>query len=131
MGINEIRALKNAAYEPKIEKARKGIAAISEKKKARMVQDKELLLADKEFYLQVWQASPHVCFCGCGRKLGKEPLTILFHHLLEKSKYPQLRHVPENIVLLAPECHTAYHTKASSRPKIVERRIEAEKLLLK
>lgn len=129
MGIENIRRLKEQAGQPKIKKAY-SIPKMSDKTKAKMEQDKELLNLDKEFYLEIWHASPHVCFCGCGKKLGKEPLTILFHHLLEKAKYPQFRHVPENIALLAPECHTAYHNNPDSRPKIKQRRKEVEKLLL-
>jgi len=37
--------------------------------------------------------------------LGKEPLTIYFHHILPKEKYPQAMYDEENIILLTLEEH--------------------------
>lgn len=130
MGIEQIRAIKMQAGEPKIKKAY-SIPRISEKRKQRMEQDKDLANLDREFYLEVWNASPHVCQCGCGAKLGKEMQTIFMHHLLPKSKYPQFRHLPEVIAILAPNCHTQVEIDISKRPVIKKRRDELVKLLLK
>jgi len=38
--------------------------------------------------------------------LGKEPLTVFFHHILPKEKYPQAMFDEENIVLLTLDEHT-------------------------
>jgi 5-methylcytosine-specific restriction endonuclease McrA len=38
--------------------------------------------------------------------LGREPLSIMFHHIWPKSKYPALKYVEENIILLTAEEHT-------------------------
>lgn len=124
-----IRRLKEQAKEPKIKKAYY-IPKVSEKRKKQIEADKDLLAADKEFYHEIWLASPHACQCGCNAKLGKEPFTTFFHHLLFKAKYPQLRHVPENIMILHPDCHNSYHTNPDSRPEIQRRQKEASRLLL-
>lgn len=56
------------------------------------------------FFMSIWRRRPHVCEI-CGRPLGSEPLTYMFDHLLEKSKYPDLKWEPDNIVLACLECH--------------------------
>jgi 5-methylcytosine-specific restriction endonuclease McrA len=129
MGIEDIRRMKDAAKEPKVKK-HYSIPKVSEKRKKQIEADKQTFEKDKEFYKEIWLASPHSCQCGCSRRLGKEPMTTFFHHLLFKAKYPQFRHTPENIMILHPECHNAYHAMSDSRPEIVRRAKEAEKLLL-
>lgn len=106
------------------------IAKVSAKKAKEIREDKNTLLIDKEFYAEIWLASPHVCQCGCKQKLGKEMLTTFFHHLLFKAKYPAFRWTPENIMLLHPDCHNAYHSNPDNRPEIKRRQLEAIKLLL-
>lgn len=59
----------------------------------------------KEFFINYWKThTPHVCE-NCNKQLGKEPLTYMFDHILEKSKYPELAFVEENIMYLCLECH--------------------------
>ena len=130
MGLEHIRALKEAAKQPKEKKAYT-IPKVSAKRKAQIEIDKQTFEKDKEFYKEIWDASPHVCQCGCNQRLGKEPLTSFFHHLLEKAKYPQFRHEHINIMILHPYCHNAYHSMSSNRPEVVKRRNEVEKILLK
>ncbi len=128
MGIEQIRALKNAALEPKIAKTYT-IPKVSEKRKKKLEQNNELSALDKNFYAEIWLASPHKCqSCGCG--LPKEPLTIFFHHLFEKRNYPQFRHTPENIMILCADCHTQTETDINKVPKVLTRRKQAEKDLL-
>lgn len=58
-----------------------------------------------EFFLQIWEKdSKHECE-NCGKWLGKEPLSYMFDHLLEKSKYPDLAKEHDNIMILCLECH--------------------------
>jgi len=85
---------------------------------------------DRQFYVEVWEASPHICQ-NCGCKLPQVPSTFNFHHLLPKSKYPQFRYTPENIMILCADCHSQAETNESRLPKVVTRRKEVEKLLLK
>lgn len=130
MGLLELQKLKDEAKLPKLKK-RYTIPKVSKKRLKQMEDDKATFEQDKIFYAEIWAASPHKCQCGCNVNLGKEPLTTFFHHLLEKAKYPMFRHTPENIMILAPICHNAYHSMASNRPEVIKRRKEAEKLLLK
>ena len=59
----------------------------------------------RDFFLQIWRKSNiHTCE-NCGKWLGKEPLSYMFDHVLEKSKYPELKYEEENIMLLCLECH--------------------------
>jgi hypothetical protein len=64
-----------------------------EKKKAR-----------NDFFMSIWTKRPHVCQ-HCGKKLGNEPRTYMFDHLLEKQKYKTLEFEEENIWLVCLECH--------------------------
>ena len=58
----------------------------------------------REFFLQLWRKRPHYSEVS-GKWLGKEPLTIFFHHILSKEKYPQACLDEENIVFLTLEEH--------------------------
>lgn len=118
------------AGRPLKQKVKKPIAKVSAKRKLQIVEDKVLFEKDKEFYREVWNASPHVCQCGCKRYLGKEPLTTFFHHLLPKSIYPQFRHTFENIMILHPDDHSQAESNIDKLPEVKRRTIEAEKNLL-
>jgi 5-methylcytosine-specific restriction endonuclease McrA len=128
MSIENIRKIKELAKEPRIRK-KYVIPKVSAKRKKQIEQDKQTFEEDKAFYLEIWLASPHVCQCGCNKKLGKEPLTLFFHHLLEKRNYPQFRHTPENIMILAPDCHQQAEADMDKIPKVRQRRNEVAKLL--
>lgn len=56
------------------------------------------------FFKDVWKERKHECY-NCGKWLGNEPLSYMFDHVLEKSKYPELRLERENIALMCLECH--------------------------
>lgn len=129
MGAEEIRRLKEQALEPKAKKVYQ-IPKVSKKRQKRLLEEKATFEADKEFYREMWLASPHVCQCGCKAKLGKEPFTTYFHHLLAKkpSEYPELRHCPENIMILHPDCHNAYHSNPLNKPEVIRRQAEVLKL---
>lgn len=79
---------------------------------------------DREFYQSIWSSRSHWCE-SCDKKLPNEPKTWMFDHLLEKSKYPDLRHEPDNIILVCFECHekktngfpTAKHLEHINRMK--------------
>ena len=58
----------------------------------------------REFFLQLWKKLPHYSQVS-GKYLGKEPLTVFFHHILPKEKYPQACFDEENIILLTLEEH--------------------------
>jgi len=58
----------------------------------------------QEFFLQIWRKRLHYSQVSMDY-LGKEPLTIYFHHILPKEKYPQAMYDEENIILLTLEEH--------------------------
>lgn len=58
----------------------------------------------RDFFLYLWKKLPHYSMVS-GKWLGKEPLTVFFHHILPKEKYPQAMFDEENIVLLTLEEH--------------------------
>lgn len=57
------------------------------------------------FFMEIWATRPHKSEIS-GTLLGKEPLTVFFHHILPKEKYPQAKYDPENIILLTLDEHT-------------------------
>jgi 5-methylcytosine-specific restriction endonuclease McrA len=131
MAIDNVSVLARlqAARTPKEKKKPLPIAKQSEKAKAKVAEEKALFAADKDFYLEIWIASPHVCQ-ECNKKLGKEPLTLFFHHLVPKSSHPAFRHTPENIMILCPDCHSQAEADLDKVPKVKQRRDEVEKLLI-
>jgi hypothetical protein len=58
----------------------------------------------RDFFLQVWRKRSHHSEVS-GKYLGSEPLTVFFHHILPKEKYPQAALDEENIILLTLEEH--------------------------
>lgn len=56
-------------------------------------------------FLEIWKKREHVSEVS-GTYLGPEPLSIFFHHILPKSKYPQGDLDEENIVILTGDEHT-------------------------
>lgn len=129
MGLREIQELKARAKEPKNVK-KYIIPKVSAKRKKQIEQDKITLEHDKEFYKEVYAASPHICQ-NCDCRLPKEPQSFMFHHLLEKRNYPQFRYTPENIMILCLTCHSQAETNIDFAPRVKARRMEAESTLLK
>ena len=65
----------------------------------------EILDKRHQFFTFIWNIKlPHECE-NCGKWLGKEPLSYMFDHLLEKSKYPELEYEEDNICYICLECH--------------------------
>jgi 5-methylcytosine-specific restriction endonuclease McrA len=56
------------------------------------------------FFLSIWKKRKHRC-TNCDKWLGNEPLSYMFDHLLEKSKYPHLKYEEDNICIVCLECH--------------------------
>lgn len=57
-----------------------------------------------EFFLSIWKERPHKSEVS-GKKIYGEPLSVYFHHILEKNKYPEAKYDKENIILLLLEEH--------------------------
>jgi len=59
----------------------------------------------KQFFMRYWKENKqHNCEV-CKVFLGHDPLTYMFDHVLEKSKYPHLAFEKENIMYLCLLCH--------------------------
>ena len=81
----------------------------------------------QEFFLRIWKKKLHYSQVSMDY-LGSEPLTIFFHHILPKEKYPQAMYDEENIVLLTLEEHDnverdmyKYETINKMREKLLEK----------
>lgn len=59
----------------------------------------------RNFFLEIWKERKHYSEVN-GNYLGKEPLSTFFHHILPKSKYPELEYDKSNIILLTLDEHT-------------------------
>jgi hypothetical protein len=120
MGLEQLQNIRDHRNDPKIKKVYR-IQKVSAKKSKQLLEQKATAEKDKEFYLEVWRAAPHKCYnCGCG--LPKTPSNFMFHHLLEKRNYPELRYEPLNIAILCLECHSKCETNIDFAPAIKEMR---------
>lgn len=81
----------------------------------------------KMFFLKIWNKRPHKSEID-GTWLGNEPLSIFFHHILPKNKYPELAFEEENIILLTGDQHSSVEANPYKYEKINYLR---EKLKLK
>lgn len=70
----------------------------------------------KIFFSYAWKKKTEYCQCGCGRRLPKELNTSNMDHLLDKSKYPELKFSISNIFYCHSECH-ACKTNGHARIK--------------
>ena len=59
----------------------------------------------REMFLRIWKQRPHKSEIS-GERLGTEPLSIFFHHILPKEKYKDTMLDEENIILLTLDEHT-------------------------
>lgn len=59
-----------------------------------------------DFFLEIWNERPHQSELS-RIHLGNEPLSYMFDHLLEKSKYPELAYDKRNIILVTLQEHDA------------------------
>jgi hypothetical protein len=59
----------------------------------------------REMFIRIWKQRPHKSEIS-GEGLGKEPLSIFFHHILPKEKYKEATLDEENIILLTLDEHT-------------------------
>ena len=79
----------------------------------------------KQFFLHIWKLRQHVCE-NCNNKLGKEPLSYMFDHILEKNKYPALKLEEDNIMMLCLDCHDN-KTRGFLSEKMLQRLDEVKK----
>lgn len=81
----------------------------------------------QEFFLKIWRKRLHYSQVSM-TYLGKEPLTVFFHHILPKNKYPEAKFDEDNIILLTLEEHDQvesdiyrYETVNIKREKLIKK----------
>ena len=72
-------------------------------------------------FMDIWKKRPHLSEVS-GNYLGMEPLSTYFHHILPKSKYPELRLVEENIILLTLDEHANVESDMYKYEEVNKRR---------
>jgi len=80
-----------------------------------------------DFFQKIWKKRTHVSEVS-GEFLGSEPSSGYFHHILAKSKYPELAYIEENIILLTLDEHANVE---GDMYKYEEINIRRKKLLIK
>lgn len=105
-------------------KPRKAMSKTSSilRKKPDILKEKHRNISERnELFLQIWTNRPHKSEVS-GEYLGSEPLTIFFHHILPKEKYPEAAFDEENIILLTLDEHTNVESNIYKYDTINERR---------
>jgi hypothetical protein len=87
-----------------LHKKRKPLAIALRKKLDKSEEVNRNISDRNEFFLQIWKKRPHKSEVS-GEFLGNEPLTVFFHHILPKEKYPLGALDEENIILLTLQEH--------------------------
>lgn len=119
----------------------KAIPKRTEKQKFKIEAKKKLFEHDVAFYVQVWytrfgriegtgtketfwidNVERMPCCEVCKTRIFWGMDLRNFHHILEKRNYPELRHEPENIAILCPDCHNRYETMPDKVPYLKEKR---------
>jgi hypothetical protein len=59
----------------------------------------------RDFFISIWKKRSHRSEVS-NINLGKEPLSVFFHHILPKEKYKDAEFDEENIILLTLDEHT-------------------------
>ena len=75
----------------------------------------------RDFFLSIWKKKSHFSEVS-GKFLGNEPRTTFFHHILPKSKYPDIAFDEENIILLTWEEHQQVESNIYRYEEINNRR---------
>lgn len=81
----------------------------------------------RNFFLEIWRNRAHVSEVS-PTFLGNEPLSVFFHHILSKGKYPQAMYDKENIILMTLDEHSNVESNMYKYEEVNKRR---EKLHIK
>lgn len=105
-------------------KPRKKLSSKLSKKLDKPVKSEEVIREISEmqqFFLQIWRKRLHYSQVSMDY-LGREPLSVFFHHILPKEKYPQACFDEENIILLTLEEHDNVERDMYKYPEVNRRR---------
>ncbi len=75
------------------------------------------------FFKEIWKERRHYSEVS-GDYLGSEALSTFFHHILPKSKYPELQYDKSNIILLTLPEHESVENDIYRFEEVNRRRIE-------
>ena len=101
-------------YSAKLHKpSDKRLQAMEEKRKATKLM--------QSLFLDIWLERPHKSEVS-GRWLGQEALSVFFHHILPKEKYPEAMMDGDNIILLTFDEHTKVEQDPTFYPEVNKRR---------
>jgi hypothetical protein len=80
----------------------------------------------RNFFTDIWKERPHYSEVS-GTYLGNEAMSTYFHHILPKSKYPELSYDKSNIILLTFSEHESVENDMYKYDIINEKRKELMK----
>lgn len=100
-------------------KPRKPLVAKASTLNAKLIVEEKSQM--REFFVSIWKKRPHRSEVS-GDNLGREPLSVFFHHILPKEKYPQAAFDEENIILLTLDEHTNVENDMYRYEKVNNRR---------
>ena len=75
----------------------------------------------REMFLRIWKQRQHKSEIS-GERLGTEPLSIFFHHILPKEKYKDAALDEENIILMTLDEHSNVENNIYRYEKVNKRR---------
>ena len=112
----------------------KKISYKSAKQKVKDIEKKERTKKLHEWFLELFDkhclqdkfGKYVICF-ETGKKLYEQYYkfnTSIYHHVLEKSKYPQFEFEEWNIIFLSPEIHNQVHTDINKVLKVKQKTLE-------
>jgi hypothetical protein len=87
-------------------------------KKERVIRD---ISEMQQFFLQIWKKRQHLSEIS-GLPFIGEPLSVYFHHILPKEKYPDASLDEENIILLTLDEHTNVESDMYKYEEVNKRR---------
>lgn len=110
------RRVKTEKKRTPLKRSTKRIKQVSKKQAKIILQAAKITKKDHQLYLEIWEERAHLDFET--EELIMNPLTLNFHHVLEKHLYPEYRHEKWNIVLVNWETHDKIHRNIDLTPKI-------------
>jgi hypothetical protein len=99
------------------------VRKVTKKQKEKNEIKKKETLEMFSFFLLIWKERKHKSEVS-GKWLGDEALSIFFHHILPKSKYPEARLDKDNIILLTFDEHTKVENDPTFYEEINKRRLK-------
>ena len=91
------------------------------KAKVQSFVDRERINKMRSFFMEIWKKRQHLSEIS-GLPLVGEPLSVYFHHIMPKEKYPELAYEESNIILLTLDEHTNVENDIYKYEEINKRR---------